>query len=359
MQGQVDISYQPFKVKSSRPFEIQRLFLNRTPEQVVQFIGLAYSLCGKAQKFAAKLALNELLTTEEKHKLNREVRVETLKEHYINISKTLFTENILTQEQYSKSLQGAGNWVNHFAKNDIENNQQTIIQTIKDTFELLIPGLTDLTKLNIKHKKTLLKLNAICPSIILINNKVKFNENPLNNSKALQKNIEESMLDTSTWLKWVETPELNGSSVENSIYSKVTLMGVNLNGLTTDPLQQRFISKLIDVIMQIQVLENSPNAESETVFFQKTQQNISVSWVETARGRLYHMAEINLKTGKVENYAISAPTEWNFHPKGIAQQLILDLPKLDFESWKNQVYKIAQIIDPCVPINITQGNSNA
>ncbi|WP_319381231.1 hypothetical protein, partial [Thiomicrorhabdus sp.] len=47
------------------------------------------------------------------------------------------------------------------------------------------------------------------------------------------------------------------------------------------------------------------------------------SWVETARGRLYHLAHV--ESGKVTDYAICAPTEWNFHPDGVAKQLLNEL----------------------------------
>ena len=37
--------------------------------------------------------------------------------------------------------------------------------------------------------------------------------------------------------------------------------------------------------------------------------------VETSRGRLYHWTRLS-RDGKIEDYAIVAPTEWNFHPAG-------------------------------------------
>jgi len=68
--------------------------------------------------------------------------------------------------------------------------------------------------------------------------------------------------------------------------------------------------------------------------------------VEAARGRLMH--RIKIAQGRVADYAILAPTEWNFHPEGIAVQ---GLKGLLFESeaqLRQQAALWINAIDPCV-----------
>ena len=61
--------------------------------------------------------------------------------------------------------------------------------------------------------------------------------------------------------------------------------------------------------------------------------------VETARGRLIHAA--TTEGDRVTRYAILAPTEWNFHPAGVAAQALAGLGP-------EQAAAVVEAIDPCV-----------
>ncbi|WP_428547387.1 nickel-dependent hydrogenase large subunit [Profundibacter sp.] len=61
--------------------------------------------------------------------------------------------------------------------------------------------------------------------------------------------------------------------------------------------------------------------------------------VETARGRLIHAARV--EGGKVAAYAIVAPTEWNFHPEGMAARALAGLAP-------DEAGLVIKAIDPCV-----------
>ncbi len=61
--------------------------------------------------------------------------------------------------------------------------------------------------------------------------------------------------------------------------------------------------------------------------------------IETARGRLIHAARI--EAGRVAHYAILAPTEWNFHPRGVAAQALAGLAP-------EEAGAVVEAIDPCV-----------
>ncbi len=76
------------------------------------------------------------------------------------------------------------------------------------------------------------------------------------------------------------------------------------------------------------------------------QPNDGLGWVRTARGLLLH--RLQMDQGKIVNYAILAPTEWNFHPQGpLAQGLErwLAVPPSRLADWVGlQVLSL----DPCV-----------
>lgn len=65
--------------------------------------------------------------------------------------------------------------------------------------------------------------------------------------------------------------------------------------------------------------------------------------VETARGRLVHMAE--LEGGRIASYKILAPTEWNFHPEGVAAKALKGLAPA-------QAKAVIEAIDPCVDFEL-------
>ena len=65
--------------------------------------------------------------------------------------------------------------------------------------------------------------------------------------------------------------------------------------------------------------------------------------VETARGRLIHFAK--QQGGVITDYRILAPTEWNFHPKGVAVQALAGLSG-------EKAQAVVNAIDPCVDFEL-------
>jgi len=73
-----------------------------------------------------------------------------------------------------------------------------------------------------------------------------------------------------------------------------------------------------------------------------------VGIVETARGRLVHAAK--LERGKIVNYGILAPTEWNFHPQGVAVQALAGLQQTGDRTARANA--LVEAIDPCVAFEV-------
>ncbi len=73
-------------------------------------------------------------------------------------------------------------------------------------------------------------------------------------------------------------------------------------------------------------------------------QGMGVAGVETSRGLLFHVAR--LQDGRVLDYRILAPTEWNFHPAGPLVQALQGLePDPALEA---RARLVAGSLDPCV-----------
>ncbi len=77
-------------------------------------------------------------------------------------------------------------------------------------------------------------------------------------------------------------------------------------------------------------------------------ENTGLAGVETSRGVLFHV--VRLAAGKVADYRIIAPTEWNFHPAGAFVATIAQLPaEAGLEA---RVRQAALALDPCVAYGV-------
>jgi hypothetical protein len=74
----------------------------------------------------------------------------------------------------------------------------------------------------------------------------------------------------------------------------------------------------------------------------------ALAWCEMARGLLLHWVQIDAQ-GRVQDYRVLAPTEWNFHPAGALARALTDLAPDDTRS----AQLLAAAFDPCVACTIT------
>ena len=79
--------------------------------------------------------------------------------------------------------------------------------------------------------------------------------------------------------------------------------------------------------------------------------------VEAARGRLIHSLRVD--GGRVARYAILAPTDWNFHPEGVAVKALEGLDVQDTEALREAANMVMNLIDPCVAYELRLHSSRA
>jgi Ni,Fe-hydrogenase I large subunit len=69
---------------------------------------------------------------------------------------------------------------------------------------------------------------------------------------------------------------------------------------------------------------------------------------EMARGLLVHA--VRLEGGRIASYAIVAPTEWNFHPRGPLALELENRPVRDAAEARRALGFAAATLDPCVAL---------
>lgn len=73
--------------------------------------------------------------------------------------------------------------------------------------------------------------------------------------------------------------------------------------------------------------------------------------VEAARGRLMH--RVDLERGRIKEYRIVAPTEWNFHPDGAVARGLSLLPADSNEALRQRAEWLVHAVDPCVGFRLS------
>jgi hypothetical protein len=83
----------------------------------------------------------------------------------------------------------------------------------------------------------------------------------------------------------------------------------------------------------------------------RTGDDLGVSLVPAARGLLVH--RVAVRGGRIRDYRILAPTEWNFHPGGVMAQGLSALSSENRETLERQAHMLVTAVDPCVDYYLT------
>jgi hypothetical protein len=149
--------------------------------------------------------------------------------------------------------------------------------------------------------------------------------------------------DASWDADFARSPVWRGAPAETGAYARRRAHPlVQLGG---DGLLARLLARLVDLIAVARQLSGADAAaflaDAVTVA-----DNIGLSRVDTARGTLMHRVE--LADDKVVNYVVVAPTEWNFHPCGGFVSAVAKLRCSDADELRRQVSRWVVAYDPCV-----------
>lgn len=74
----------------------------------------------------------------------------------------------------------------------------------------------------------------------------------------------------------------------------------------------------------------------------------AIAWCEMARGLLLHWVQLDAQ-GRVADYRVLSPTEWNFHPQGVLAKALTTLAPQDTAS----AWALAAAFDACVDCQVT------
>ena len=390
IEGRIHITLGPdrtVRLRSGRPVHASQALIGKTPEEALKVIPLLFSVCGMAQSWTALSALREALAEPPPDPATESAR------------------DLLTQVETAREI-----LLRLFRDGPALLN---LPRPAADVFAYL----GSLTR-NFKHAlfgdAPAFSLNT--PEIGLKQSLIRVKQ-PMDQLRAfLEEHVFgipcetfPAFSDTSTLMRWSQTqPTLAGQTVQricdqdwiaqgNGPDACPPLPNLDLRALAarlnaddaqtfvatpdwrgecfeTGPLARQWNHPLTTQLRQtfgvdlltrqtVRLLELATLPQRLTALREQTaapavrharpEPGVGIAGVEAARGRLHHYARID--DGKIRQYRILAPTEWNFHPRGSVVRGLSNIQARAHEDRTRLAHLIIHAIDPCVAYELATG----
>jgi hypothetical protein len=112
----------------------------------------------------------------------------------------------------------------------------------------------------------------------------------------------------------------------------------------------RFAARLVEFATLLDDLQRADGSNQGWVRAWTLADGTGLAAVQTARGLLMHHAR--LAHGRIADYRIVAPTEWNFHPQGALFRGIVGTGAPDEATLRSRTALALHALDPCVGFRI-------
>jgi Ni,Fe-hydrogenase I large subunit len=114
----------------------------------------------------------------------------------------------------------------------------------------------------------------------------------------------------------------------------------------------RFVARLVDLALLLGELGGASRPPGALPWVQAFAVGDAdgLAAVQTARGLLLH--RVRIAEGRVADYRIVAPTEWNFHPEGALARGLAGMVAENEMALKRQARVAVQALDPCVACRV-------
>ncbi|EGW20977.1 nickel-dependent hydrogenase large subunit [Methylobacter tundripaludum] len=374
------------QIASSRPDTVAQVLIGKTPEQALDTVPLLFTLCGNAQAYAALLACRAALgmATEPDIDSAREllVQLETLREHawrilldwplFIGLAqdKTALATLLKFDALFKRHLFRHGEAFKLDSRLDVDAAQLTkLIDALEALIDVSIFNgrLADFQALTCEAQLLdWLWRNDALPAKLL---NYLYSQDwgmtgqndiaclPKLDAEALNRQILREDLTTFTRIpRWqgrcFEVTLLNRQWSQPLISEMRRHYG---NGLIV-----RMLARLLEVALipfQLRQLLAQIKNDAALPINNTASNGIGLAQVQAARGLLIH--RLALRQGRVHDYRIIAPTEWNFHPEGVVAQGLKQLTAQSLNDLQRQAELYINAVDPCVQyaLNLTDSRN--
>ncbi len=362
------------QIASTRPDAVAQLLIGKTPEQALETIPLLFTLCGNAQAYAALLAcrtaLNIKADPEADSACGMLVQLETLREHAWRIlldwpgfvglakNKKALAALLKFDALFKRYLFRHGEAFKLHSRLNIDAEQ--IINLI-DELEALIDvsifngrlGDFQWLRSEAQLQAWLQRNKALAANLLnylYSLNWTAIGQNQVTclpdlDTEALNRQLQQDLAAFS------RTPHWQGRCFETTLLNRqlshpliAKMYGCYGNGLIV-----RLLARLLELALipsQLRQLLLPIKDQPVLAAISATNNGIGLAQVQAARGLLIHRLE--LRQGRIHDYRIIAPTEWNFHPEGVVAQALKQLQGESPSDLQRQAELLINAVDPCV-----------
>ena len=370
LEGRIDITFQPradapasVSIQSTRPQLAQKLLAGRTPEEAAHLVGLIFSLCGKAQRVAAEAACaaaQGVLADESGKDRETAVLLELAQEHAWRLL-------LNWPEQAGAPLGIAPDMASLLKLRQSVGDPTRFAATLSDllTTNLLGEPAADWLARDLAGFDAWRRAGPTPTARLFaaLGDGADAGISQVALLPSLGRLQNEAALDLARLA--LETPEFCAQPLWHDAPAETGALA----RLQEQPLLAAWVeqrgrgagARLLARLLELAALPGRlladfadlPDAGSVLVRAWSLGDNGGLAGVETSRGLLLHV--VRLQAGKVAEYRIVAPTEWNFHPAGALAQALSGLAPGDDLAARARL--VAQSLDPCVAFGIEVGDA--
>jgi hypothetical protein len=374
----IELEYQPgqsprVQIHSSRPVLASKVFTGKPPAQVLELIPLMFNICGCAQARTAVAALRSAGTNDYTPSLEAArdilVLVENAREHLFRIFVDWPT--LCAGQVDSQALHPLGSLMHQFrealfetgsafafdsqVKTDprrvrslidcIDNLLSTYVMQLPAADWLQLQDFDDLNRWAHDHDG----IAALCTASIIDQGWSSQGRSAVMPLPELAAAELGERLRASDADRFIEQPDWHGQTCDTTSLARQLdhLLIRDLIKRFGHSLLPRWVARLVELARipeQLRgLLERIEHGEAATDVDSASD---GLAQTEAARGRLVHRAQLD--NGVVSSYQILAPTEWNFHPRGLIAESLGNLRADNAEQLEKLARLVINTIDPCV-----------
>lgn len=291
------------RIASERP-EVARVLRGKSADEAVGLVPMVFALCGKAQGWAAAMALAAARGVETPPMLAPEIEVEVLREHLWRLMLDL--PPLLGMEPRRELFAAAARAV-------AARDKAALVAALGDDFWNELMGALAEQEEPADTGGLLLPVMSAAHSITVWPR--------LTRELSRAPRWEDEPAETGAFARWQ-----------------------GQNPAAAAPLAARWHARSAEVWSW--AAGGAKVGAGGTASAAQVAPGVGRALVETARGLLMH--EITLEGDRVADYVIVAPTEWNFHRHGVLQDWLEGRPCEDRMAMRRFVASAVAALDPCV-----------
>lgn len=324
-------------IRSTRPMAAA-LLKGKTPAQVLQLVPLLFSVCGHAQGAAAQAAIQAAQQTglADVARLDHKIRCEVVQEHLWRM--LLDWPKLLGLPQQEKDFVKWHAVLREIAAGD-SDMADLRLEFERDWLGMPLPDWNALGDVQSWWRTTESPAARLLATL-------EAQASTMRNKGELLPAWSAAQAQAACAGRWdaafAAAPDWQGVAAETGAWSYHA--GHPLLRGNYPATLMRLLARLIDTA---ELLDGSGVPRLDAICAAAGE---GLAVVRTARGLLMH--HVQIETERVKDYAIVAPTEWNFHSGGAFAQDMIGLEEQDQARLRHKAHIAALSLDPCVAYEI-------